>query len=121
MSSNATTAGSGPLRALTDAGVSIWLDELSRQRLVGGGLERLIRDRHVTLDNPHLAARDLRPNRLGTLIEHVSPTRGERDNRTFLGECRCDATPDARAATGNQCMRAVERAHDVDLRPGTLP
>ncbi|MGH3342553.1 MAG: transaldolase [Carbonactinosporaceae bacterium] len=35
------------LRRLTDAGVAIWLDDLSRERLVSGNLETLIRDRHV--------------------------------------------------------------------------
>jgi hypothetical protein len=37
-----------PLDKLVDAGVSIWLDDLSRVRLAEGGLDRLIRDRHVT-------------------------------------------------------------------------
>ncbi|MFJ4985967.1 transaldolase family protein, partial [Streptomyces sp. NPDC088732] len=31
-----------PLRRLTDAGVSIWLDDLSRGRLTSGGLARLV-------------------------------------------------------------------------------
>ncbi|MCO1660529.1 transaldolase [Pseudonocardia humida] len=35
------------LAALTAAGVSIWLDDLSRGRLVGGDLRRLIDDKHV--------------------------------------------------------------------------
>src|SRR5438067_7681880 len=35
------------LKQLTDAGVSIWLDDLSRQRLVTGTLAALIRDNHV--------------------------------------------------------------------------
>jgi transaldolase len=35
------------LKQLSDAGVAIWLDDLSRARLVGGGLARLVRDRHV--------------------------------------------------------------------------
>jgi transaldolase len=37
-----------PLAALSNAGVSIWLDDLSRERLVGGSLARLIADDHVT-------------------------------------------------------------------------
>jgi transaldolase len=36
-----------PLKALTDAGVSIWLDDLSRDRLRTGTLAELVRDRHV--------------------------------------------------------------------------
>ncbi len=35
------------LKQLSDAGVAIWLDDLSRERLVGGGLETLVRDSHV--------------------------------------------------------------------------
>lgn len=36
-----------PLGALTAAGVSIWLDDLSRERLRSGSLATLVRDRHV--------------------------------------------------------------------------
>jgi transaldolase len=35
------------LKQLTDAGVAIWLDDLSRERLVKGNLAELIRDMHV--------------------------------------------------------------------------
>ena len=35
------------LKALSDAGVSIWLDDLSRERLTSGNLADLIRDKHV--------------------------------------------------------------------------
>lgn len=35
------------LRRLSDEGVAIWLDDLSRQRLVSGDLEGLVRDRSV--------------------------------------------------------------------------
>ena len=35
------------LKQLTDAGVAIWLDDLSRERLVTGSLAELVRDRHV--------------------------------------------------------------------------
>ncbi|MDQ1696006.1 MAG: transaldolase [Frankiaceae bacterium] len=35
------------LKQLADAGVAIWLDDLSRERLVKGDLAELIRDRHV--------------------------------------------------------------------------
>jgi transaldolase len=37
-----------PLRQLTTAGVSIWLDDLSRHRLVGGSLALLVRDERVS-------------------------------------------------------------------------
>ncbi len=38
---------SDPLSALADAGVSVWLDDMSRERLVSHSLEALVRDRHV--------------------------------------------------------------------------
>ena len=36
-----------PLNELTAAGVAIWLDDLSRSRLVSGSLADLVRDCHV--------------------------------------------------------------------------
>ena len=36
-----------PLGDLTAAGVAVWLDDLSRELLAGGGLESLVADRHV--------------------------------------------------------------------------
>ena len=41
------THATNPLAALSDAGVSIWLDDLSRERLASGNLARLVEDRHV--------------------------------------------------------------------------
>ncbi|MFD9396578.1 transaldolase [Streptomyces sp. NPDC060000] len=38
---------SDPLAALSAAGVSVWLDDLSRELLAGGELEKLIAQRHV--------------------------------------------------------------------------
>jgi transaldolase len=38
---------SDTLRRLSDEGVAIWLDDLSRERLAGGGLAALVRDRLV--------------------------------------------------------------------------
>jgi transaldolase len=47
------------LKALADAGVSIWLDDLSRQRLTSGGLETLIHDSHISgvTTNPTIFAK----------------------------------------------------------------
>jgi transaldolase len=46
------------LKALADAGISIWLDDLSRERLVSGSLAELIRDKHVVgvTSNPTIFA-----------------------------------------------------------------
>lgn len=41
------SAGSDPLAALSAAGVSVWLDDLSRELLAGGELNKLIADKHV--------------------------------------------------------------------------
>ncbi len=38
---------SGPLKALSDEGVAIWLDDLSRDRLATGGLAQLVESRSV--------------------------------------------------------------------------
>lgn len=48
-----------PLGNLTAAGVSIWLDDLSRTRLVSGSLIDLVRDKHVVglTSNPTIFAR----------------------------------------------------------------
>ncbi len=40
-------ATNSPTAALSEAGVSIWLDDLSRERIASGGLERLIAERNV--------------------------------------------------------------------------
>jgi transaldolase len=47
-----------PLAALSDAGVSIWLDDISRQRLNSGNLAELVRDKHVVgvTSNPTIFA-----------------------------------------------------------------
>ncbi len=47
------------LKALADAGVSIWLDDLSRQRLTSGGLAQLIAEKHVVGEttNPTIFAK----------------------------------------------------------------
>jgi transaldolase len=49
------------LAQLSAAGVSVWLDDLSRQRLVSGGLDALRRDKHVVgvTTNPTIFAKAL--------------------------------------------------------------
>src|SRR6202042_3664048 len=49
------------LAQLTDAGVSIWLDDISRERLTTGNLEGLVRDMHVrgVTSNPTIFAKAL--------------------------------------------------------------
>jgi transaldolase len=47
------------LQALSDQGVSIWLDDISRERLQSGNLEKLIKERHVVgvTSNPTIFAK----------------------------------------------------------------
>jgi transaldolase len=54
-------SGSDRLAALAEAGVSIWLDDLSRERLNSGNLAELIRDYHVVgvTTNPTIFANAL--------------------------------------------------------------
>jgi transaldolase len=49
------------LKALADAGVSIWLDDLSRQRLTSGGLAAMIEEQYVSgvTSNPTIFAKAL--------------------------------------------------------------
>ncbi len=42
-----TASSAQPLAALSAAGVSIWLDDLSRERLASGNLAKLVAERHV--------------------------------------------------------------------------
>lgn len=53
-----TSSQSRPTSALADAGVSIWLDDLSRERLTSGNLKQLIDERNVVgvTTNPSIFA-----------------------------------------------------------------
>jgi len=48
-----------PLQALSDQGVSVWLDDISRDRLQSGNLAKLIKERHVVgvTSNPTIFAK----------------------------------------------------------------
>lgn len=45
--STVATTVTEPLKRLSDEGVSIWLDDLSRERVTSGNLAKLIEKRHV--------------------------------------------------------------------------
>lgn len=55
------TDNTSPLAELSAAVVSVWLDDLSRERIVSGGLKQLIEDRHVVgvTTNPTIFANAL--------------------------------------------------------------
>ena len=54
-----TSQPGGALAQLSAAGVSVWLDDISRERLVSGNLAGLIKDRHVAgvTSNPTIFAK----------------------------------------------------------------
>jgi transaldolase len=56
-----TSQPGGALADLSAAGVSVWLDDISRERLVSGNLAALMRDRHVVgvTSNPTIFAKAL--------------------------------------------------------------
>ena len=55
------TAQQNPLAQLTEMGVSIWLDDISRDRLSTGNLAALVRDAYVrgVTSNPTIFAKAL--------------------------------------------------------------
>lgn len=50
-----------PLSELSDAGVSIWLDDLSRERLISGSLAADVAKRHIVgvTSNPSIFAKSI--------------------------------------------------------------
>ncbi|WP_169985976.1 transaldolase [Microbispora sp. H10836] len=66
------------LKRLTDAGVSIWLDDISRERLRSGNLAALIRDKNVTgvTSNPTIFASALSKGDAYDAQLHDLATRG---------------------------------------------
>jgi len=65
-----------PLQELTAAGVSVWLDDLSRPLLTSGTLNRLVTDSHVVgiTSNPTIFANAIR----GSTDPLVSAELGDR-------------------------------------------
>lgn len=61
-----TTSAETPLEQLTKLGVSIWLDDLSRQRIASGNLSELIRESRVSgvTTNPTIFANAVREDEL---------------------------------------------------------
>lgn len=118
---------SDPLTALTEAGVSIWLDDLSRQRLTDGSLARLVRDQHVSgvTTNPTIFAKAVTGSDLYTdQIRDLSLRQVDVDTalRELTGHdvrCACDVLREVYDATGGIDGRvSIEvdprLAHDTD-------
>jgi transaldolase len=101
------------LDALVAAGVSIWLDDLSRARLTSGNLEQLLREKHVVgvTTNPTIFAKALEQGHL--YDEQV----GELALRAVELEeaVRAITTADVRAAA-DVLRPAYDASHGVDGR-----
>lgn len=96
-----------PLTAITDAGVSIWLDDLSRERLTSGSLARLVAEAHVAgvTTNPTIFAKaitgsDTYTEQLGQLATRgVDVDTALREITTFDVRWACDVLRPAYDAT----------------------
>src|SRR4029453_9737032 len=80
-----------PLKDLTAAGVSIWLDDLSRRLLTSGALHRLVDERHVVgiTSNPTIFS-----NAIGGSADYADQIRelGQRGTPTHPGRPACHRT-----------------------------
>lgn len=110
-----------PIARLRDAGVAIWLDDLSRELLVSGGLTRLVRDRGVVgvTTNPTIFAAALAGGSaydaqladlaaVGTGVDEAIFTITTQDVRDA-----CDALAEVHAATGG-----VDGRVSIEVDPG---
>ena len=89
-------ATTSPTAALSEAGVSIWLDDLSRERITSGGLERLIDERNVVgvTTNPTIFANALAKGEGYTERLHAL-AEGDADVDTAVFEITTDDVRDA--------------------------
>src|ERR1700683_254667 len=86
------------LAQLTDVGVSIWLDDISRERLTTGNLKDLVRDMHVrgVTSNPTIFAKalsqgDAYDDQVADLaVRDVSVEEASRDITTYDIRWACD-------------------------------
>jgi transaldolase len=77
---------SDPLAELSDAGVSVWLDDLSRELLAGGELDALIKDQHVVgvTTNPTIFASALsKGDRYTDQLRQLAATGTDLDDAVF--------------------------------------
>jgi transaldolase len=115
------------LAELSAAGVAIWLDDISRERLVTGGLDRLRREQHVVgvTSNPTIFA-----NALGDTADYADQIRDLASRRVGVDEATrmittydvrwaCDVlAPAYRESSGVDGRVSIEvdprLAHDTD-------
>jgi transaldolase len=97
-----------PLQKLSEEGVAIWLDDLSRARLVTGNLADLVRDKHVvgvtsnpTIFQKALSESDLYDRQLRDLaLRGVDVEEAVRMVTTFDVRWACDVLKPVHEATG---------------------
>ena len=98
------------LAELSAAGVAVWLDDISRERLTSGNLAALIRDRHVvgvtsnpTIFDHALSHGDAYSEQLSELaLRGVSVGEASRDITTYDVRWACDVLRPVYDATGGQ-------------------
>src|SRR3984885_10081361 len=76
-----------PLADLTDAGVAVWLDDLSRELLAGGGLQSLVITRHVVgvTTNPTIFASALsKGDRYNDQLAELAARNADVDTAVFM-------------------------------------
>ncbi|MCX9193861.1 transaldolase [Carbonactinospora thermoautotrophica] len=99
-----------PLRQLSREGVAIWLDDLSRQRLVSGDLAALVRDKHVvgvttnpTIFRNAISASDIYDEQLSQLAQlDVSAAEAVRLITTHDVRSACDVLRPIYEASGGR-------------------
>ena len=99
-----------PLGDLTDAGVAVWLDDLSRELLAGGGLQSLVATRHVVgvTTNPTIFASALsRGDRYNDQLAGLAGLHADVDTAVFTVttddvRAACDVLAPVFARTGGQ-------------------
>ncbi len=96
------------LARLRAAGVSVWLDDLSRERLTSGSLAALVRDKHVSgvTTNPTIFARSIAGSDAYSAhirdlqIRQADPGQALRELTTFDVRWACDVLRPVYDATG---------------------
>src|SRR5690348_7550172 len=104
------TSHSDALAELSAAGVAVWLDDISRERLISGNLAALIRDRHVvgvtsnpTIFDHALSHGDAYSEQLAELaLRGVSVGEASRSITAYDVRWACDVLRPVYDATGGQ-------------------
>lgn len=109
------------LQSLADAGVSIWLDDLSRERIASGNLAQLIESHHVVgvTTNPTIFAKALSDgNRYAEQVRHLKGSGATVDEAVFElttsdVQQGCDVFEQVYVATGG-----VDGRVSIEVQPG---